>query len=287
MFAPVNMAALPSGLAESVLFGHEKGAFTGADSQQKGWCEMAHEGTLFLDEIGEMDMPLQAKLLRFLQDSTFQRVGSNKQLSVDVRIIAATNRNSATLLRDGRMREDLYYRLHVLPIVIPPLRERRDDILVLAQVFLERAAKRYCKKVNGFSEALSEVMVGYQWPGNIRELEHFVERLVILSRNATIGTAEVAPEMLAVLAFPPPTDAFESQPPERPGMRHEIRHMEKEAIIHALLQTEWNVVQAARILGLGQATVYRKMKRYGISLKRDSQAVGNKVEPMLPRTIAS
>jgi DNA-binding NtrC family response regulator len=268
VFAPVNMAALPPSLAESVLFGHEKGAFTGADLLQRGWCEMADKGTLFLDEMGEMDLSLQAKLLRFLQDSSFQRVGSSKVQTVDVRIIAATNRDPLSLVRDGKLREDLYYRLNVLPIVIPPLRERREDIMLLAQVFLERAAKNHHKRVKEFTPAALDVMTSYDWPGNVRQLENTVERLVILCRNGAIGVQDLPPEILGGSPFPGPGVDAAPASVESAGARCEMRDIEKGAILNALSQSGGNVVRAASILGLGQATVYRKLKRYGIRVDR-------------------
>lgn len=267
-FAPVNMAALPQTLAESVLFGHEKGAFTGAETRQRGWCEMADKGTLFLDEIGEMDLALQAKLLRFLQDGTFQRIGSTKLETVDVRIIAATNRDPMVLVREGRLREDLYYRLNVLPIAIPPLRERREDIFLLAGVFLERAAKRHLKPVSEFTPAAMDVIVGYDWPGNVRQLENTIERLVVLARGSSIGIDDLPTELIGGSPVAGPMLAPETLDNEPPAVSFEMRDIEKDAIVKALSQSCGNVVRAARILGLGQATVYRKMKRYGIRVER-------------------
>lgn len=263
-FAAVNTAALPQSLAESVLFGHEKGAFTGADILHRGWCEMADQGTLFLDEIGEMDLGLQAKLLRFLQDGSFQRVGSSKAQAVDVRIIAATNRDPSTLVRDGRLREDLYFRLNVLPIIIPPLRDRREDVMLLAQVFLERAAKAHGKPAAEFTPAALDLITSYDWPGNVRQLENTVERMVILSREAAIGVQDIPPELIASTQFPGPLTSRDELPLTEVASPLQMRSIEKDAIVKALSQSSGNVVRAARILGLGQATVYRKMKRYGI-----------------------
>ena len=269
-FAPVNMASLPPSLAESVLFGHEKGAFTGADMLQRGWCETADNGTLFLDEIGEMEMTLQAKLLRFLQDGTFQRVGSSKCQSVDVRIIAATNRDPAAMVREGRLREDLYYRLNVLPVVIPPLRDRREDIPLLAQIFLERAAKTHGRQGIGFSPAAMEMITEYDWPGNVRQLENTIERMAILCRGDAIGIADLPSEIVG--GEPIFAAAIASSAPEcRVTPSLEMRDIEREAIINALAQSNGNVVKAASVLGIGQATVYRKMKRYGIRVERRPQ----------------
>lgn len=271
VFAPVNMAALPHSLAEGMLFGHERGSFTGAESQQRGWCEMADEGTLFLDEIGEMDLALQAKLLRFLQDGTFQRIGSNKLQRVDVRIIAATNRDPQRLVCDGRLREDLYYRLNVLPIIVPPLRERREDIAVLAKVFLKRAAHTHDKLLHDFTPGAISVLSHYDWPGNVRQLQNVVERLTILCSGDSIGVQDLPSELLDN------TPLFIPAVAERSGVplaapSSEMRDIEKDAIINALTQSNGNVVKAARALGLGQATVYRKMKRYKIRVERTARS---------------
>jgi DNA-binding NtrC family response regulator len=285
VFAPVNMAALPPSLAESVLFGHEKGAFTGADLLQRGWCEMADKGTLFLDEMGEMDLALQAKLLRFLQDSSFQRVGSSKVQTVDVRIIAATNRDPVNLVRDGRLREDLYYRLNVLPIVVPPLRDRREDIMLLAQVFLERASKSHQKRVKEFTPAALDVLTSYDWPGNVRQLENTVERLVILCRNGSIGVHDLPPEILGGSPFPGPCLDAATLPAETASVRCEMRDIERGAILNALSQSGGNVVRAASILGLGQATVYRKLKRYGIRVERKQRQEIDEIGTHVPVVI--
>jgi DNA-binding NtrC family response regulator len=269
LFVPVNMAALPPSLAESVLFGHEKGSFTGADVRQKGWCEMADGGTLLLDEIGEMDLALQAKLLRFLQDHTFQRVGSSSVRTVDVRVVAATNRDPQQLVREGRLREDLYYRLNVLPITLPPLRARRDDIRLLANCFLRRAAEKNQKRATGFTESALEALERYDWPGNVRQLENLVQRMVILSRGAEISV-ESLPREFFEERDAAGAESLETQwtrTENRDGMRR-IDRIEKEAILDALEQSEGNVAAAARRLGVGQATVYRKLKRYDIQLKR-------------------
>jgi DNA-binding NtrC family response regulator len=269
-FIPVNMAALPSGLVESMLFGHEKGAFTGADCLQKGWAEMADRGTLFLDEIGEMDVALQAKLLRFLQESSFQRVGSSRLQTVDVRILAATNREPAALVREGRLREDLYYRLNVLPIAMPALRERREDIPILANWLLAQAAQMHHKPVVGFTDGCLDIFHRYDWPGNVRQLENLVQRLVILAHGPEIGVESLPTEMIVGR----PSDAAvleECGAHVGDGLRP-IDQIEKRAIIDALSRSGGNAVEAARMLGVGQATVYRKIKRYGIELKRHRHA---------------
>lgn len=276
-FVPVNMASIPRELAESTLFGHEKGAFTSADKAQAGCCEIADKGTLFLDEIGDMEMHMQAKLLRFVQERSVQRVGSNKTKRVDVRIVAATNRDLQALIREGGFREDLYYRLHVIPIIVPPLRERSQDIPLLADHFLQRASVRYRKNLATFTDAALQAMVAYDWPGNVRQLENVVERVAILGKRPNIQLDDLPPE---VLQYVPGRAAAVGLKPafphgERlvsPALRDEsltrIDQMEKKAILEALKKTRGSVLQTAQLLGLGQATVYRKIKRYGISLAR-------------------
>ena len=295
-FVALNMAAMPRELVESTLFGHEKGAFTGADQPQEGLVEAADQGTLFLDEIGEMDISLQAKLLRFLQERTFQRVGSSKLKSVDVRIVSATNRDPMEQVRKGQLREDLYYRLNVVPIVMPPLRERTGDVAILARHFLAIAATRNHKDVRDFRPEALAVLASYAWPGNVRQLENLVERLVIFTQGQEIGVEMIpadisgAPTHGAIrspalggglpatssLVFDPGSGQlprFGSELPvgsvDSEGSDTTLRpidQIEKNAILQALQQTEGNVREAARVLGLGQATVYRKIKRYGIKL---------------------
>lgn len=275
-FVPVNMAALPRELAESVLFGHEKGAFTGADKTQTGYCEAADKGTLFLDEIGEMELALQSKLLRFLQERKVQKVGSSKSKKVNLRVVAATNRDLQAQITEGRFREDLYYRLHVVPIVVPPLRERPVDISELATHFLRQAAVYYHKNLVAFSDAALQTLAAYDWPGNVRQLENVVERVAILSKGPDIQRDELPPELLqpvpwSALAMSSKPDSLNAGGSVNPALRDEslkpMENLEKQAILDAFQQTQGNVQQAAKLLGMGQATVYRKIKRYGISAK--------------------
>lgn len=299
-FVPVNVAALPRELVESTLFGHEKGAFTGADRSQAGCCEFADKGTLFLDEIGEMEIGLQAKLLRFLQDRTIQRVGRSDSIRVDARIVSATNREPLEQIRKGLLREDLYYRLNVVPIRVPALRERREDIAPLAALFLTLAAKRYGKGIEGFTPSAMDALTRYDWPGNVRQLENLIERLVILSQGHKIGLAEVLPELPPPLVDSPDSILLDARWPSEsaragsnskstttttttssPGSAEssasatpnsnsnsnslrEIDRVERNAIIEALRKSGGNVRDAAKLLGLGQATVYRKLKQYDI-----------------------
>ena len=250
-FVAVNCAALAESLLESELFGHEKGAFTGAVAQRRGRFELAHGGTLFLDEVGEMSPALQAKLLRVLQDGTLERVGGTKTVTVDVRVIAATNRDLAQMLVEKSFREDLYYRLSVFPIALPPLRERPADILPLAEHILRQVSRRLGKRVAGFSEEARQLLQEYPWPGNIRELQNVVERAAILCQADRIEPAHLnlsAPSHIAAADEP-----------------RTLRDLEREAILAALAACGGNRREAAKQLGIGLRTLYARLKEYGIS----------------------
>ncbi|CAN5295242.1 sigma 54-interacting transcriptional regulator [soil metagenome] len=262
-FIPVNMAALPHDLVESTLFGHEKGAFTGADRIRIGCCEAADGGTLFLDEIGELDLDLQSKLLRFLQERQIQRVGSSTTRTVDVRILTATNRDLQQEVRRGRFREDLFYRLHVVPLDVPPLRDRAGDIELLAVHFLERSSARHGKPVRGFSAQALAILAAFRWPGNIRQLENLVERLVVLCPGSEVSAAELPAELTSQSQLSPPDSHDVSRPS---GLC--FVDVEKQTILEALRCADGNVRAAAKQLGLGQATVYRKLKVYGVATGR-------------------
>jgi DNA-binding NtrC family response regulator len=279
-FVPVNMAAIPHGLAESLLFGHEKGAFTSAVHNQKGWCEAADGGTLFLDEVGDMEIQVQPKLLRFLQEGTLQRVGSQISQPASVRVITATNRDPGQVVADGRMREDLFFRLHVVPIYVPPLRDRPEDIPALAMMFLRRAAERHDRVVEGFSDDAMRVLQQHDWPGNVRQLENTVERLVIFARGRIVEADHIPADDHLVSAYAerrrmlagdaaaaPDSDEFDPIVSLTPIERHE-----RAAIVDALRRVDGHVVDAARLLGLGQATVYRKIKQYAIPHERRRRA---------------
>ncbi len=246
IFVPVNCAALSPTLIESELFGHERGAFTGAVGQHAGRFERAHRGTLFLDEIGELDGALQAKLLRVLQEKTFERVGGTRQIAVDVRLLAATNRNLTKLVSEGKFREDLYYRLNTFPIEIPPLRDRVGDLPALAKFFLERAAAILGRKAPMLSSEAIDRMRSYTWPGNVRELENMMERVVILSGD-----------VLSVGDLPIPSSA-----PVRPVV---FKDIERGAIENALAENGGNRTRAARQLGISLRTLQYRLKEYGMS----------------------
>jgi two-component system, NtrC family, response regulator AtoC len=256
-FVAVNCAALTESLLESELFGHEKGSFTGAVGQRRGRFELAHGGSLFLDEVGEMTHSLQSKLLRVLQEGTFERVGGTKTVTVDVRVIAATNRDLQRLVAERVFREDLYYRLSVFPIVLPPLRERPADILPLAARILQQANRRFGKRIVGFADEVPALLQGYAWPGNIRELQNVVERAVILCREERIPSAHLH------LSLPPPVPSA--------GAPKTLMDLEREAILAALAAHKGNRRKAADQLGIGLRTLYTRLREYGISADPDDE----------------
>ena len=251
-FIALNMAAIPKDLIESELFGHEKGAFTGADRRREGRFVEADGGTLFLDEIGDISPVMQVRLLRAIQEREVQRVGSNQTLAVDVRLIAATHRNLAEEVSAGRFRQDLYYRLNVVTIEIPPLRRRREDIPQLAQHFLKRYTERNRKTVKGFTPQAMDLLIHYPWPGNIRELENAVERAVVLLTGNYISERELP---LAIAGTPLPSGGSEE------GGIQPLVEVEKEVILAALEKTGGNKTEAARQLGITRKTLLAKLSR--------------------------
>ena len=261
-FVPINCAAIPEGLLESELFGHEKGAFTGASARKEGRFERANGGTLLLDEVGEMSPAIQVKLLRFLQDGVLERVGGTESLRVDVRVVAATNKDLAAEARAGRFREDLFYRLDVVSVRLPPLRERREDILSLASFFLRRTAERLPKQVSGFTPAAAAALENYPWPGNVRELQHAVERAVILGRGEVLDVPDL-PEAIRDAAASP---AEPGQAAGAPGgivipLGTPMDEVERLVIRRTLEQTRGDKNLAAQILGIAARTIYRKLDR--------------------------
>lgn len=256
-FVTINCAALAENLLESELFGHEKGAFTGADRRREGRFVQAHGGTLFLDEIGEMPLSLQAKLLRVLQQGEVQRVGCDETIKVDVRVIAATNRVLADQVAAGRFREDLFYRLNVIGLEVPPLRARREDIPLLASTFLERHAAANRKTIKGFTPQAMDAMLRYGWPGNVRELENAVERAVILS-----GGEYVAERALPLAVQNAPVPDADGEELALGSMS--LEDVERKAIEATLRETEDNKSEAARRLGITRATLHSKLKKYGL-----------------------
>ena len=259
----VNCAALPETLLESELFGHEKGAFTGADRQRPGRFAQADKGTIFLDEIGELTLPMQVKLLRVLQEGEIQRVGSDNSIHVDVRIIAATNRQVEEMLAQGRFREDLYYRLNVVKIDVPPLRERPEDIPLLARYFWECFAEKNRKVVQGIPPRTMNLLTRHKWPGNIRELENVIERAVILVQGETLSQKELPLEFEA-LADPQALDDVKLEKEGlRPGMEDvTLETMERKLIFHVMKNTGGNKSEAARRLGITRRTLRLKLEKY-------------------------
>ncbi len=261
----INCGAIPRELLENELFGHERGAYTGADKRYIGSCERADGGTLFLDEISEMDPLLQVKLLRFLQERSFVRVGGNDQIKVDVRIVAATNRRIEDEVKSGRFREDLFYRLNVIPIHIPALRERKEDIPLLAKHFLEKCSEKNEKIFLDFAPQAMEALISYDWPGNVRELENIVERMVVLNNDSRIKPSHLPKNILENHEKPQPHVTMDPSMAPLDGQKIiPLELVEKYAIESALKRCLGNVSEAARKLKIGQATLYRKIKQYGL-----------------------
>jgi len=252
-FITVSCAALTETLLESELFGYEKGAFTGAGAQTKGKFELAEGGTIFLDEIGDISAKLQADLLRVLQERRFYRIGGNEEVNVDVRVIAASNKDLAEEVRAGRFRDDLYYRLDVIEIRIPPLRERREDIPLLAEHFVDRIGHELGKEVSGISGDAMKVLLEYDWPGNVRELENAIERAMVTCRNGGLGENDL--EFLRQRLRP----EKEWEVPDVP-----LSELERRAIIAGLERRRGNVKETAAALGIDRSTLYEKLKRYEI-----------------------
>ncbi len=278
-FVVVRCASVPRDLLESELFGHEAGAYPGAERRYIGALEQANGGTVLLDEVCELDPRLQADILRFLQTRTLRRVGGTEPVEVDVRIVAATHGDPAEATRSGRLREDLYYRLHVVSVDIPPLRERQSDIIVLAESFLDRFARKYGKSFSGFGDGALAALELHDWPGNVRELSNAVERAVVLNAGPQVsvhmlpGTvrasaAQERREAAAAVAVAPATNGRSNGNAVASDEILPFTEVERREILRALRICDGNVSATAQRLKLGQATVYRKIKKYGISLRR-------------------
>ena len=261
-FVPVNCAAIPSELLESELFGHEKGAFTNAIRTRIGRFELANGGTVFLDEIGDMSPNLQSKLLRVLQERQFERIGGVKTVKVDIRIIAATHQDLKVTVQEGKFRQDLYYRLNVIPMQLPPLRERKSDIPLLAHQFLNYFNKSKKRRIQGIDREAMNHLSEYHWPGNVRELENIIERVVILTNNDTI-TVQDLPEKIQTLSREDHQLLFEI-PEEGISLDHAINEFEKKLILQALNKTGWIKNKAAQLLNLNRTTLIEKIKRQNL-----------------------
>jgi len=260
-FVTINCAAIPETLIESELFGHEKGAFTNAIEKKLGRFEMAHLGTLFLDEIGELSLMTQAKILRFLEEKEFNRVGGSKTIKVDVRLITATNKDLPLLVKQGQFREDLYYRINVVPIILPPLRERREDIPLLINHFIRKFNEENKKEVKGVSQEALELLVNYEWPGNVRELENLIERIIALTQNEIIEANELP---LPVVNQSKTNGLKESVLSGQISFSKAEEEFEKEIILDALRRANFIQSHAAEILGISRRILKYKMDKLGI-----------------------
>ena len=266
-FVSVSCAAIPEGLLESELFGHEKGSFTGAVRRKLGRFELAHEGTLFLDEVGELPPSVQVKLLRVLQERRFERVGGEETVEVDVRLVSATNRDLAAMVKEGRFREDLYYRLDVVPIRLPPLRERPGDVEELARHFLARAAPRLGRAVKGFSPEALELLRRHRWPGNVRELENVIEQALVFAEGELVTPAELpqalrrAPALEAVAGL---AGVTLPAPAADRSLTETLEDIERQLILAAYEKAKGVKAETARLLGIKPSALYYKLEKYGI-----------------------
>jgi len=262
-FVEVNCAAIPEELIESELFGHVKGSFTGASEDKVGKFQKAHGGTLFLDEVGDMSLKTQSKVLRVLEEQRFEPVGSNKAVTVDVRVLAATNKKLEDEITKGGFREDLFYRLNVIPFTVPALRERTEDVPVLARHFIQEFSATYGRKEKELTQAALDVLLRYWWPGNVRELRNLIERLVIMTPGARIEPQHLPPEIFRGAAASP----------QKPyATLHEAREAyERDYILRKLEENQWNMTRTAAAVGLERSHLYRKMKTLGISAEQSGQ----------------
>lgn len=269
MFQAVNCAAINENLLESELFGHEKGSFTGAHAEKKGLFEVADRGTLFLDEIAELDVSLQAKLLRALQEREIRRVGGVRPIKIDVRVVAATNRDLRAMVGDGRFRDDLYYRLNVLSIDVPSLRDRRDDVPVLINFFLRKHTRNTSRLIRGFTPEAKRVMEDYGWPGNVRQLESAIERAILLAESDLIGIEDLPlevrqdarPQVESAFALPPEGVAFED--------------VERNLIMQAMERTDYNITKSAKLLGMTFRTLQYRLDKFGIKRPERARAASS------------
>ena len=268
-YVKVHCAALSPSLLESELFGHVKGAFTGAHKDKVGRFELADKGTLFLDEIGDISLEVQTKLLRVLQEKTIERVGSSEPLTVDVRILAATHQDLEELIRQGRFREDLFYRLNVIPIEVPPLRDRAEDVPELAMFFIAQSAQRCKRPVTQIDDDAMALLKGFAWPGNIRQLENTIERAVVIAETETLTTRDFPAELFRgpadfPNAGPAPSDERLAEPAPISSFRSERDRFERDQVEQAMTAAGGNKAEAARILGIARSTLIGRLKKLGL-----------------------
>ncbi|MCG8635064.1 MAG: sigma 54-interacting transcriptional regulator [Desulfobacterales bacterium] len=266
-FIKVNCAALSESILESELFGHVKGAYTGADTDRVGRFEAAHRGTIFLDEIGDIPLSVQVKLLRVLEERMIQRVGENRSIPVDVRIVTATNKNLDALIADGKFREDLFFRINVFPITCPPLRHRRDDITLIIQHFITVHAEKTGKNILGFTPEAMRFMVAYPWPGNIRELRNTVEYAFVLAKGKGIRPEHLPEKIHGTAFFTPEPEAPLPEPPAAGSTTVTVHRTQRQELIDALHKAGGNQTRAAEILGVSRITVWKRMKKYNVKVK--------------------
>jgi len=263
-FVEVNCAAIPEKLIESELFGHEKGSFTGALTKKRGKFDLAHEGTLFLDEIADMSLKTQAKILRILQEQKFERVGGTEMIYVDVRVIAATNRDLKEEIQKGKFREDLYYRLNVIPIGVPPLRERKTDIPLLVEHFIAEFCLENNKEPKKASPEAVELLASYSWPGNVRELKNIVERMVIMTRGSVIEPKDIPDPVREQPKAPLEFSFFDFD-----LLRDARREFEKRFIMKKLSENDENISKTAEMIGIERSNLHRKIKSYEIAMRKE------------------
>jgi DNA-binding NtrC family response regulator len=261
-FVKINCAAISENLMESELFGYEKGAFTGAVVMKPGKFELAHRGTIFLDEVGELPKDMQVKLLRVLQEQEFERVGGLRSIKVDVRLVTATNRNLFQDVKEGRFREDLFYRLNVFPVVIPPLRNRKEDILPLTDYFLRKFNRKLGKAVKGIDSPVQELFLSYEWPGNVRELENMTERLLLIAKTDVITLESLPDDLRATLSLSPLRLPEMSHKPSRDILKEQKEEVERQVILRVLEECGGNVTKASSHLGLSRKSLQLKMIKY-------------------------
>jgi two-component system response regulator PilR (NtrC family) len=266
LFVPINCAAIPETLIESELFGHARGAFTGAVQTKKGLFESAHRGTLFLDEVGELPQPMQSKLLRALQEKMFRRIGGNEDISIDFRLICASKRDLNREMAEGRFRDDLFFRLNVIQIFVPPLRERREDIPALAANFAEKFARKHGKQFSRIDGEAMRALLAYNYPGNVRELENLLERATIMESGNVISVDSLPPNLTKNVTSTASTDAFgpRSLSPEGAFLDTEMDHLEKSYLLKALDATKGNRTEAAKLLNISFRSLRYRLQKHGV-----------------------